>query len=82
LLEIADRVKAKGADLCILNLGADTSTASGRLMLTVIGAIACFERELVLERQRKGIATAKAEGKYKAGTHSARPRRRDPIIEG
>src|SRR5438477_12956694 len=37
LLEVADRVKAKGADLCILNLGADTSTATGRLMFTVIG---------------------------------------------
>jgi DNA invertase Pin-like site-specific DNA recombinase len=44
LLEIADRVKAKGADLSMLNLGADTSTANGRLMFTVIGAIACFER--------------------------------------
>ena len=59
LLEIAERVQAKGADLCILNLG-DTSTATGRLMFTVIGAIACFERELMLERQREGIAKAKA----------------------
>ena len=64
LLEIAERVQAKGADLCILNLG-DTRTATGRLMFTVIGAIACFERELMLERQREGIAKAKAEGKYK-----------------
>jgi DNA invertase Pin-like site-specific DNA recombinase len=65
LLEIAERVKAKGANLCILNLGADTSTATGRLMFTVIGAVACFERELMLERQREGIAKAKSEGKYK-----------------
>ena len=65
LLEVADRVKAKGGDLCILNLGADTSTATGRLMFTVIGAVACFERELMLERQREGIAKAKAQGKYK-----------------
>ena len=57
-----ERVKAKGADLCILNLG-DTGTATGHLMFTVIGAIACFERELMLERQREGIAKAKAEGK-------------------
>jgi DNA invertase Pin-like site-specific DNA recombinase len=64
LLEIAERVQAKRADLCILNLG-DTSTATGRLMFTVIGAIACFERELMLERQREGIAKAKSEGKYK-----------------
>jgi DNA invertase Pin-like site-specific DNA recombinase len=66
-------VKAKGADLCILNLG-DTSRATGRLMFTVIGAIACFERELMLERQREGIAKAKAEGKYKGRKPTARAR--------
>jgi DNA invertase Pin-like site-specific DNA recombinase len=74
LLEVADRVKAKGADLCILNLGADTSTATGRLMFTVIGAVACFERELMLERQREGVARAKAEGKYKGRKPTARAR--------
>jgi DNA invertase Pin-like site-specific DNA recombinase len=72
LLDIAERVKAKGADLSIMNLGADTSTATGRLMFTVIGAIACFERELMLERQREGIARAKAEGKYKGRQPTAR----------
>ena len=72
LLEIAERVKAKGADLHILNLGADTSTATGKLMFTVIGAIACFERELMLERQREGIAKAKAEGKYRGRKPTAR----------
>ena len=74
LLEIADRVKVKGADLCIFNLGADTSTATGRLMFTVIGAIACFERELMLERQREGVARAKTEGKYKGRKPTARAR--------
>jgi DNA invertase Pin-like site-specific DNA recombinase len=74
LLEIAERVKAKGADLSILNLGADTSTATGRLMFTVIGAIACFERELMLERQREGVARAKTEGKYKGRKPTARAR--------
>ena len=74
LLEVADRVKTKGADLCILNLGADTSTATGRLMFTVIGAVACFERELMLERQREGVARAKAEGKYKGRKPTARAR--------
>jgi DNA invertase Pin-like site-specific DNA recombinase len=74
LLEVADRVKTKNADLCILNLGADTSTATGRLMFTVIGAVACFERELMLERQREGVARAKAEGKYKGRKPTARAR--------
>jgi DNA invertase Pin-like site-specific DNA recombinase len=73
LLEIAERVKARGADLCILNLG-DTSTATGRLMFTVIGAVACFERELMFERQREGVARAKAQGKYKGRKPTARAR--------
>jgi hypothetical protein len=60
LLEIAERVKAKGADLCILNLG-DTGTATGHLMFTVIGAIACFERELMLERQLRDVPFTKTE---------------------
>lgn len=43
----------------------DTSTATGRLMLTVLGGVAEFERTIMLERQREGIAKAKAAGKYK-----------------
>lgn len=72
LLEIADRVKAKGAHLQILNLGVDTSTATGKLLLTMIGAIGQFEREIMLERQREGIAKAKTEGKYKGRAPTAR----------
>ncbi len=63
----------KGTDLCILKLGY-TSTATGRLMFTVIDAIACFERELMLETQRDGIGKAKAEGKYKGRKPTARAR--------
>jgi DNA invertase Pin-like site-specific DNA recombinase len=74
LLEIADRVKAKGAGLNILNLGADTSTATGRLIFTIIGSVGAFERELMLERQREGIAKAKADGKYKGRRPTARAR--------
>ncbi len=72
LLEILDQVKAKGADLCVLNLGADTSTATGRLMFTVIAAVGAFEREMMLERQREGILKAKTEGKYKGRKPTAR----------
>jgi DNA invertase Pin-like site-specific DNA recombinase len=43
----------------------DTSLPTGKLILTVLGGVATFERELMLERQREGIARAKAEGKYK-----------------
>ncbi|WP_348264323.1 recombinase family protein [Telmatobacter sp. DSM 110680] len=45
--------------------GEPNSTA--KLMLNIMGAVAEFERELILERQREGIALAKAEGKYKGG---------------
>jgi DNA invertase Pin-like site-specific DNA recombinase len=49
----------------ILNLGMDTQTPTGKLMLTVLGGVAQFEREMMLERQREGVAKAKASGKYK-----------------
>ena len=43
----------------------DTQTPTGKLMLTVLGGVAQFEREMMLERQREGIAKAKSAGKYK-----------------
>src|SRR6266849_665176 len=72
LLEIVERVRRKEAHLQILNLGMDTGTATGKLLLTVIGAIGQFEREMMLERQREGIAKAKADGKYKGRKPTAR----------
>lgn len=65
LLEMVETLTAKGVTLRILNLNIDTSTATGKLMLTMLGGIAEFEREMMLERQREGIAKAKAEGRYK-----------------
>ena len=50
----------------------DTSNCTGRLMFNMLGAIAQFERELMLERQREGIAKAKAEGKYRGRAPTAR----------
>lgn len=43
------------------------ANSTARLMLNIMGAVAEFEREMMLERQREGIALAKAEGKYKGG---------------
>ena len=65
LMTILDTLKAKGASLRIMNMGIDTSTPTGKLMLTILGGVAEFEREIMLERQREGIAKAKAEGKYR-----------------
>lgn len=65
LLEISEYLQSKQVALRILNLGINTSTPTGKLMLTMIGAIATFERELMLERQAEGIELAKQRGVYK-----------------
>lgn len=65
LLELVEALKAKGATLRILAIDIDTGTPTGKLMVSVLGSVAAFEREIMLERQREGIAKAKAEGKYK-----------------
>jgi DNA invertase Pin-like site-specific DNA recombinase len=73
LLRIVEIAKARGARVEILNLGnLDPSSVNGKLILTVLGAIAAFEREMMLERQREGIAAAKAAGKYKGRKPKAR----------
>jgi DNA invertase Pin-like site-specific DNA recombinase len=72
LMEIQAKLEANGASLNILDLKVDTSTPQGRLQLTLLGAIAQFERELMLERQKVGIEAAKAEGKYKGRAPTAR----------
>lgn len=65
LLELVELLESKGIQLVSIKENIDTSTATGRLMLKMISAINDFERENMLERQREGIAIAKAEGKYK-----------------
>jgi DNA invertase Pin-like site-specific DNA recombinase len=72
LLAIVERVKTREATIEIGNLGRLDDTATGKLMTTVLGAIAAFEREIMLQRQREGIATAKAAGKYKGRAPTAR----------
>lgn len=72
LVTITAELKNKGVELRILSLNLDTSTPTGKLMLNLMGSIAEFERELMLERQREGIAKAKADGKYKGREPTAR----------
>lgn len=71
-LEILAQIEAKGAALNILDLQVNTSTPQGRLQLNLLASIAQFERELMLERQKVGIAAAKAEGKYKGRAPTAK----------
>lgn len=63
--EIANKIKARGAELRILAMDIDTATPTGQLLLNMLASVAQFEREMMLERQREGIAKAKSEGKYK-----------------
>lgn len=75
LLVMVDRVTTKGANLRILAKNLDATDATGRLMLQVLGAVGEFERALMLERQREGIAKAKAEGKYRGRKPTVRARK-------
>lgn len=67
LLEIIELLHNKGVHLVSNKESIDTSTPQGKLMVTMLGAIYEFERANLLERQREGIAIAKAKGKYKGG---------------
>lgn len=69
--EVLQRIETKGAALKILSMGIDTNTPTGKLMLNILGGVAEFEREIMLERQREGIAKAKAAGKYKGRVPTA-----------
>tara|TARA_R110001599_G_scaffold352834_1_gene588733 strand:+ start:4702 stop:5250 length:549 start_codon:yes stop_codon:yes gene_type:complete len=62
--EIVEALEAKSVNLKILNMNLDTGCSTGKLMLNVLGSVAQFEREMMLERQKEGIAKAQAEGRY------------------
>ena len=65
LNEVVKRLGAKGATLKVLDSPIDLTSPFGELIFNILGAIAQFEREIMLTRQREGIAAAKSEGKYK-----------------
>lgn len=69
LIELMNQLRAKGVTVKFVKQGLefkpDTSNPMNDLMFTMLAAFSQFERELMLERQREGIAKAKAEGKYK-----------------
>lgn len=65
LLYTMETLNKKGVKVISLKENLDTDTPQGKLMLTLFAALAEFERELILERQREGIAIAKEKGKYK-----------------
>lgn len=60
--QIARKLESKGVDLVVLDQQIDTTTPTGKLMFTMIGAFAEFERDLIRERCQEGIAKAKDRG--------------------
>ena len=71
LLDIVDDLNRKGVTFKVLNVNLDTGTATGKLMITMLAAVATFEVEMLHERQKEGIARAKLAGKYKGGVKHA-----------
>lgn len=71
LNHIVARLEARGVGLKILDMAIDTTTPTGRLLMNLVGSIAQFEREIMLARQREGIAKAKAEKKFKGRAPTA-----------
>lgn len=70
LLELVERLTAKGVEFISKKEAIDTTTPSGKFMLTVFGAVAELEREYILQRQKEGIAIARPRGSTKAGSPS------------
>lgn len=65
LLELVEQLSAKGIEFVSKKEAIDTTTPTGKFMLTVFGAVAELERGYLLQRQKEGIAIARQEGKYK-----------------
>jgi DNA invertase Pin-like site-specific DNA recombinase len=79
LLNIVKQLDEKGVKLKSLKENLDTNTSTGKLMLTMIGAINEFERANMLERQREGIAIAKGKGMYRGRKEIEKPGNWDAV---
>ena len=64
LLELVEQLTRKGVEFVSKKEAIDTTTPSGKFMLTIFGAVAELERDYILQRQREGIEVAKAKGVY------------------
>ena len=73
LLELVEQLTAKGVEFVSKKEAIDTTTPTGKFMLTIFGAVAELEREYILQRQAEGIAIAKEQGVYKGRKPIARP---------
>ena len=73
LLDLVERLTSKGVEFVSKKEAIDTTTPSGKFMLTIFGAVAELEREYILQRQREGIAIARERGIYKGRKPIDRP---------
>ena len=73
LLDLVERLTEKQVEFVSRKEAIDTTTPTGKFMLTVFAAVAELEREYVLQRQREGIAIAKKQGKYRGRPPKAYP---------
>lgn len=80
LLGTLEFLLKKGVKVISLKENLDSSSPQGRLMITMIGAINQFEREILLERQKEGIEIAKRKGKYKGRKRIEKPNNWDAVI--
>ena len=79
LLELVEKLTAKEVEFISQKEAIDTTTPTGKFMLTVFGAVAELEREYILQRQQEGIAIAKANGVYKGRKPIQRPNFRQVV---
>lgn len=73
LLELIEQLTAKHVEFISMKEAIDTTTPTGKFMLTIFGAVGELEREYILQRQQEGIAIAKEQGKYKGRKPIAHP---------
>lgn len=73
LLELVERLTDKGVEFVSQKESIDTTSPTGKFMLTIFGAVAELEREYILQRQREGIAIAKEQGKYRGRSPIVHP---------
>ena len=81
LLDIVQKLKDKDVQVVSLKENFDTTTPAGELAMTLFAAIATFERKIMLERQKEGIALAKARGVYRGRKQKPKPSNWPELVE-
>lgn len=74
LITLSEELKERGVALVVLDQGIDTSTPIGRMFYQILGAVAEFERELIVERTHDGLAAARARGRVGGRKKALKPR--------